>query len=221
MAQTSQDASPTVDAPSPSGASTGPRAVRHARRATVAASGRAVCVRLCDGFFFPSAVTSGGDEACASQCPDAPTAIYYQRSDGIDDAVSARGELYSALPVANRNQAAFDETCSCHKSLTRSYVADLLRDRTLRNGDLLMTPNGFTVFRSGKSSAVSQSDFVTLSKASDVPKSARAELTAMEHAGVWDRQFGAYSYSSPPEAASATPRPRKGMVTVDDGESAR
>ena len=71
----------------------------HLRRKFVATAtanavgGRAICVRLCDGFFFPSVITSGSDEACASQCPDAPTAFYSEPagSDKIEDAVSLSG----------------------------------------------------------------------------------------------------------------------------------
>ena len=56
------------------------------------AGGRAVCVRLCDGFFFPSATNAGGDEACAAQCPDAPAARYTEPagSDRIEEEVSSR-----------------------------------------------------------------------------------------------------------------------------------
>ena len=51
-----------------------------------------------------SVLSSGGDEACASQCPDAPTAFYSMPagSEKIDDAVSLTGAPYSALPVRNR-----------------------------------------------------------------------------------------------------------------------
>jgi len=202
---------------------------RHVARGVEVArgGGRAVCVRLCDGFFFPSVSSSGGDDACASQCPDAPTAFYSEPvgSDKIEDAVSLRGESYSALPVANHNRASFDNTCTCHRSFTRSYLAELLHDRTLRNGDVVMTAKGFTVFRSNKSSAVSLANFVALSQSADIPKNSRLELTAMERAGIWDRQSGPYSYSSAEavisSVAAATtsgaPRPRKGIVTVDDG----
>ena len=177
--------------------------------------------------------SSGGDEACASQCPDAPTAFYREPagSDQIEDAVSLSGAPYSALPVADRSQTSFDETCTCHRSFNRSYLADLLHDRTLRNGDLVMTTKGFTVFKSDKSGSISAANFVALSQSTNVPSSARPELTAMERAGVWDRQSGPYSYSAPEAAApsaatadaavtpTATPRPRKGIVTVDDGDA--
>jgi hypothetical protein len=212
----------------------------HLRRKFVATAtatavgGRPICVRLCDGFFFPSVITSGSDEACASQCPDAPTAFYSEpaASDKIEDAVSLSGAPYSALAVADHHKLSFDNTCTCHRSFTRSYTADLLRDRTLRNGDLVMTANGFAVFRSDKSGAVSAANFVALSKSSSVPKNFRPELTAMERAGIWDRQSGPYSYSSADGVASSAavvtavttsvaPRLRKGIVTVDDGDATR
>jgi hypothetical protein len=230
---TAPDAGPIVEAPTASPVADRPV---HERKKYAAASrgGRAVCVRLCDGFFFPSVTSSGGDEACASQCPDAPMAFYREPagSDRIDDAVSLSGAPYSALPVANRSQTSFDETCTCHRSFERSYLTELLHDRTLRNGDLVMTKNGFSVFKSDKSGTISAANFVALSQSTNVPKSERPELAAMERAGAWDRQWGPYSYSAPEAAApparavtavapTAVPRPpRKGVVTVDDGDAA-
>jgi hypothetical protein len=228
---------PVVEAPVRMPVADRPVHLRRKFTATATANargGRAICVRLCDGFFFPSVITSGSDEACASQCPDAPTAFYSQPagSDKIEDAVSLSGAPYSALAVADHHQLSFDNTCTCHRSFTRSYLADLLRDRTLRNGDLVMTANGFAVFRSDKSGAVSAANFVALSKSSSVPKNFRPELTAMERAGIWDRQSGPYSYSSADAVASSAavvtavtttiaPRLRKGIVTVDDGDATR
>jgi hypothetical protein len=156
------------------------------------ANGLAVCVRLCDGFFFPSATRSGGDGACAAQCPDAPTARYTEPagSDRIEDAVSIRGALYSALPVANRYRTTFDGACRCHRSLTRDYSASLLNDPTLRNGDVAMTSKGFVVFQGAKARSVTSADFVALSQARSLPKDLRAALVAMERAGPSQRQVG-------------------------------
>ena len=100
------------------------------------------------------------------------------------------------------------------------------------DGDLVMTANGFAVFRSDKSGAVSAANFIALSKSSSVPKNFRPELTAMERAGIWDRQSGPYSDSSADAVASSAavvtavtttvaPRLRKGVVTVDDGDPTR
>src|SRR5277367_5055980 len=201
----------------------------HPRRryATNRGSRAAVCVRLCDGFYFPSVNTSGGDEGCASQCPDAPTAFYSEPpgSDRIEDAVSLRGAPYSALSVANRYQTSFDGTCTCHRSFVRSYLADLLRDHTLRDGDLVMTAKGFAVFNSDKSRAVSATNFVALSQSPNVAKNWRAELKAMERAGMWERQSGPYSYSyaatETTQTSTAAPRLHKGTVTVDNGDAPR
>ena len=162
------------------------------------ARGRAVCVRLCDGFFFPSAASSGGDEACAAQCPDAPTARYTEPagSDRIEDAVSTRGALYTALPVADRYRTALDNTCTCHRSPARGYSESMLNDPTLRKGDVVMTPNGFVVFRGAKARSITSSDFVALSEARSLPKDLRATLVDMERAGPSQRQVGVYSSPS-------------------------
>ncbi len=55
---------------------------------------RAVCVRLCDGAFFPmtSSPRPGMNlnqaEMCQMQCPGAETALYRMRDDQIENAVS-------------------------------------------------------------------------------------------------------------------------------------
>jgi hypothetical protein len=185
--------------------------------------GLAVCVRLCDGFFFPSATSSGGDEACAAQCPDAPTARYTEPagSDKIEDAVSTLGARYSALPVAKRYQTTFDASCRCHRSLVRSYSASALTDPTLRKGDLVMTSNGFLVFQGAKTGSVAPSDFVALSQARSLSKDLRAALVAMESASALQRQVGAApslgaSFSASPDKPA---RRLQGSVTMIDAPS--
>jgi hypothetical protein len=170
------------------------------------ASGRAVCVRLCDGFFFPSATSAGGDEACAAQCPDAPTARYTEPvgSDRIEDAVSRRGALYSALPVANRYQTTSDSACRCHRSLAHGYSASSLNDPTLRKGDVVVTPEGFLVFEGAKTRSITPSDFVVLSQARSLSKDLRAALVGMERAGASKPQVGAdSSLGAPPRRSQA------------------
>jgi hypothetical protein len=180
-------------------------------------------VRLCDGFFFPSATSSGGDHACAVQCPDAPTALYTEPagSDRIEDAVSTRGALYSALPVANRYQTTFDNACSCHHSLIRGYSASVLTDPTLRKGDLVMTPKGFLVFQGAKTRSITPSDFVALSQAPFLPKDLRAALVAMESASALQRQVGAYSSLGASFLANPDKPVRRvrGTMTVIDAPS--
>ena len=154
---------------------------------------RSVCVRLCDGFFFPVAPVSGrtdlaGHEAaCESNCPDAPTALYIEPSgsDKIEDAVSTSGVPYTALPVALRSRTTLDNTCACHRAASRRYNYALLRDFTLRKGDAVMTPAGFMVFQGQKRLPFVRKDFVALSQA-PMASDNRATLLAMERASALD-----------------------------------
>jgi hypothetical protein len=156
-------------------------------------SSRSVCVRLCDGFFFPVAPVSGRTDladheaACESNCPDAPTALYIEPSgsDKIEDAVSTSGVPYTALPVALRSRTALDNTCACHRATTRGYGYALLHDFTLRRGDAVMTPTGFMVFQGRKRLPFVRRDFLALSQA-PMANDNRAALLAMERASAMD-----------------------------------
>jgi len=158
-----------------------PPATRRAR--TDARAGLAVCVRLCDGYFFPSAaVAGGGDDACAAQCPDAPAALYTERagSDRIDDAVSTRGAPYSALPAAFRYRTTLDNACTCHRSPRSAFSVASLSDPTLRKGDAIMTPKGLLVFQGAKSRSATPSDFVAASQTTALPKALREALLTLQ-----------------------------------------
>ena len=184
-----------------------------AKRATGGAAfgyGKPVCVRLCDGSFFPTASASGGESACASQCPDAPTALYTMPTDRIEDAVSSTGQRYTMLPVAKRYQTSFEATCTCHRDSVASRAKDLLHDDTLRKGDIVMTASGFQVYQGNGYGANGPRDFVALSKARDLPKSERETLAAMERA---------HSGSPPPSTPTVVAARPKGNVTVDSGDA--
>ena len=141
---------------------------------------RAVCVKLCDGGFFP--MSPGGDDAaaCASQCPDAPTAVYYRPpgSDRIEDAVSSTGAPYSALPVALRYQSVSDNTCVCHRRYS-PVSASLLNDPTLRRGDAVVTEAGVLVFQGAQGAQHGRRDFTALASAR-LPSAQKAQLLALE-----------------------------------------
>jgi Protein of unknown function (DUF2865) len=85
--------------------------------------GRLVCVRACDGSFFPlnnlpDNGRSGADEMCKALCPGAETAAYSMPSDAdadIGQAVSLRGKRYTKLAAAFKFRTSFDPTCSCRK----------------------------------------------------------------------------------------------------------
>lgn len=84
------------------------------------ASYRTMCVRLCDGFYFPISFSTLGsrfaeDEAkCQSQCA-APAQLFVYRNPGqeIEQMVSLSGEPYTDLKNAWRNRKEYVKGCSC------------------------------------------------------------------------------------------------------------
>ena len=78
-----------------------------------------VCVRTCDGSFFPvsyfGAPSSDAlEQVCRSLCPSAEVALYSFPFGGtIDEAVSSTGEPYARLPNADKFEQSYDPGCSC------------------------------------------------------------------------------------------------------------
>ena len=82
----------------------------------------AVCVKTCDGSFFPVSYSGAGsrsdslEEVCRSLCPNADVQLYSFPFGGtINEAVSSAGEPYVNLPNALKFQQSFDSTCSCRR----------------------------------------------------------------------------------------------------------
>ncbi len=83
---------------------------------------RTLCVRECDGFYFPMSTATAesqfpeDDAKCRSQCA-APAELYYHRTDqDVEQMVSLRGVPYSQTPNAFRNRKAYIRGCSCNSS---------------------------------------------------------------------------------------------------------
>ncbi len=79
-----------------------------------------VCVRACDGSFFP--VTYFGnanrsdtlEQICRSLCPNADVTLYSFPFGGvIEGAVSSTGEPYARLPNAGKFEQSYYPSCSC------------------------------------------------------------------------------------------------------------
>jgi hypothetical protein len=82
--------------------------------------GRNVCVRSCDGFFFPVQVRPGtaaedGDQICQSLCPAAEAKLYTMRTREIDEAVSMAGDAYADLPTAFLYRKRYNPACFCRQ----------------------------------------------------------------------------------------------------------
>ena len=95
-----------------------PRTEEELRTDRRADSGRPVCVRLCDGYFFPLANTGGNRDAaqqmCQAQCPATPTQLFFITGDSaLERAVGADGTPYTSLANAFRYRTTYDASCSC------------------------------------------------------------------------------------------------------------
>jgi hypothetical protein len=116
--------------------------------ATPAGTYRTLCVRTCDGYYFPisySTVPSrfaDDEQLCKRLCPAAEAVLYSHRNPGEDvaRAVSSSGRAYSDLPTAFRYRKSYDAACSC-RAPGQSW-ADALRqggDQTVERGDIVVT----------------------------------------------------------------------------------
>jgi Protein of unknown function (DUF2865) len=84
---------------------------------------RTVCVRLCDGFYFPIHYSAYGSQIsqdaqqCQANCA-APAELYVYRNPGqeIEQAVSLSGSAYIDLPVALRFRKEYVKGCSCKQA---------------------------------------------------------------------------------------------------------
>ena len=82
---------------------------------------RTMCVRLCDGFYWPVRYGAGSselvsdDRMCQSEC-GADARMFYQPigSSGPDDLRDLNGKPYSKLVNALRYRKVYDPQCRCH-----------------------------------------------------------------------------------------------------------
>lgn len=110
---------------------------------------QAVCVRTCDGGFFPVSYNAGRavmadlQELCSAQCPGTEAKIYTKAFGAdISKALSAEGEPYANLAHALQFQKSWSPTCSC-KPKDQSWAQALQGAEQLiegRKGDISVTP---------------------------------------------------------------------------------
>jgi len=86
------------------------------------AGSKAVCVRACDGAFFPVSYSASGgrleglEDMCHALCPNADVSLYtYPASGEIEQAVSIAGARYMDSPNALQYRKTFDSSCSCRR----------------------------------------------------------------------------------------------------------
>jgi hypothetical protein len=110
---------------------------------------RTICVRTCDGFYFPISFATSSDrfrddeQTCQRMCPAAEVSLYTYHNPGeeVTQAVSLNGRLYSELPTAFNYRKALNPACSCRRP--GESWAEALKvngtDETVAPGDVVVT----------------------------------------------------------------------------------
>jgi hypothetical protein len=145
-------------------------------KASLRSSGRQVCVRMCDGFYYPlEGVASRGAaplEACESSCPGTEMAVFRVSGDDMAEARDASGRRYGDLQNAFSYRKTFAPACGCQR---RPDGGGVMADMTLRKGDIVVTSNGAVVFRGESGEYHRPSDFQDIRAARDLPKGVFAQ----------------------------------------------
>src|SRR5882672_9984453 len=111
---------------------------------------RTVCVRTCDGFYFPISFATvparfpDDERTCKNLCPAAEATLFSYRNPGEDmnQAVSINGQSYSSSPNAFRYRQEFNPSCSCKAAgQTWSDALKSIDDKAAaeQQGDIIVT----------------------------------------------------------------------------------
>ncbi len=126
--------------PGPPGADLGPQS----------GTFRTVCVRSCDGGYFPISFATvparfpDDEKTCKSLCPATEATLFAYRNPGedINQAVSINGQPYSSSPNAFRYRQEFNPSCSCKAvGQTWSDALKSIDDKAAaeQQGDIIVT----------------------------------------------------------------------------------
>jgi len=110
---------------------------------------RTVCVRTCDGYYFPISYSTSPDrfpedeQTCQRMCPASEVALYTYHNPGEEmaQAVSLGGRLYTELPTAFQYRKSMSPECSCRRP-GESWAQTLKAigpDDTVLPGDVVVT----------------------------------------------------------------------------------
>ena len=111
---------------------------------------RTVCVRTCDGAYFPISFATvparfpDDEKTCKALCPATEAALYAYRNPGEDmnQAVSINGQPYTALPNAFKFRTEFNPSCACKApGQTWSDALKSIDDKAAaeQQGDIIVT----------------------------------------------------------------------------------
>ncbi|MFE1599085.1 DUF2865 domain-containing protein [Methylobacterium sp. ID0610] len=110
--------------------------------------GQVICVRMCDGAYFPMPNLpdgrEGADEMCKALCPGTEAAAYSMPAtdNGLHQAAAVQTKrAYTALPNAFKFQKAFVPNCSCKGGQTWAEALVKAESMLVRHkGDIFVTP---------------------------------------------------------------------------------
>jgi hypothetical protein len=81
---------------------------------------RTMCVRLCDGYYWPVSFATSRDnfardeQACLKSCSGSAALYYYPNPGGVpDEMVSLEGQPYRSLGTAFVYRTIYDPRCKC------------------------------------------------------------------------------------------------------------
>jgi hypothetical protein len=111
---------------------------------------RTVCVRTCDGAYFPVSFATvqarfpDDERTCKALCPATEASLFTYRNPGedINQAVSVSGQPYSALPNAFKFRSEFNPSCACKAAgQTWSDALKSVEDKAAaeQQGDIIVT----------------------------------------------------------------------------------
>ncbi|WOH63561.1 DUF2865 domain-containing protein [Bradyrhizobium sp. BWA-3-5] len=110
---------------------------------------RTVCVRTCDGGYFPVSFATyqqrfqDDERTCKALCPATEAMLFTYRNPGedINQAVSISGQPYSSLPNAFKFRTEFNPSCACKAAgQTWSEALKSVDDRAgVEQGDIIVT----------------------------------------------------------------------------------
>jgi hypothetical protein len=145
---------------------------------------RTVCVRTCDGGYFPiSFATVPGrfaddERTCKALCPATEASLFAYRNPGedINQAVSNAGQPYTSLPNAFHYRTEFNPSCSCKApGQTWSEALKSVDDKAAaeQQGDIIVTEESAKKMQqqrpAAKSAAAARKGTATTATAPDTP----------------------------------------------------
>jgi hypothetical protein len=114
---------------------------------------RTVCVRACDGAYFPVSFATtpakfpDDEKTCKALCPAAEASLFAYRNPGEDmnQAVSISGQPYASSPNAFKYRTEFNPSCACKAAgQTWSDALKSIDDKAgaEQQGDIIVTEEG-------------------------------------------------------------------------------